>query len=363
MAAAAPDTITITSPDDLHLHVRDGAITESVIFATARQFRRAIIMPNVTPPVVNTKLAIEYRERVMAALDKASKNASKADVEYARQFQPLMTLYLTDSTDPAEIKIAKDSGMVFACKLYPAGATTNSDNGVTDVKKIYPVLRAMEEHDLPLLVHGEVTDSCVDLFDREAVFVETILKPLVEEMPKLRVVMEHITTKEGTEFVMSQGDNICATVTAHHLLYNRNVIFKGGVSPHYYCLPVIKGEEHRQALLAAVTGPKAYKFFAGTDSAPHTKETKECACGKAGCYTAFHALELYAETFDKLGRMDLFQAFCSENGARFYKLPKNEGTVTLTRKKWTVPSFLPLADTTVIPIRAGEDMEWAIQRD
>jgi dihydroorotase len=345
--ASVSNSFTITRPDDWHLHLRDGATLASVLPHTARQFARAIVMPNLKPPVTTTAQAGEYRARILAALPAGM------------QFEPLMTLYLTDNTSPDEIVRAKDSGFVHAVKLYPAGATTNSDAGVTDLRKCTKVLEKMQEVGMPFLVHGEVTDGAIDIFDREAVFIDRIMAPLKRDMPALRVVFEHITTKDAAQFVAAADDTVGATITAHHLLYNRNEIFKGGIRPHYYCLPVLKREEHRQALVAAATSD-GKKFFLGTDSAPHPKGLKEHACGCAGCYTALHALELYAQAFDQVGALDKLEAFASFNGPDFYRLPRNTGTVTLQRETWKIPAELPMGDSTVVPLNGGEEMNWKL---
>jgi dihydroorotase len=340
-----PDSITFTRPDDWHLHLRDGAAMASVLPHSARQFGRAIVMPNLKPPVTTTAQAAAYRERILAALP--------AGVH----FEPLMTLYLTDNTPPDEIRRAKDSGFVHAVKLYPAGATTNSDAGVTALTKCYKTLETMQEVGMPFLVHGEVTDPSVDIFDREAVFIERVMQPLRRDMPALKVVFEHITTSDAAQYVMQADGPTAATITAHHLLYNRNEIFKGGIRPHYYCLPVLKREEHRRALVQAATSGSA-KFFLGTDSAPHLKGLKEHACGCAGCYTALHALELYAQAFDNAGALDKLEAFASFNGPAFYGLPRNDGTITLRRETWTLPAELPLGEATVVPLNGGETIGW-----
>lgn len=339
------DTLTIVRPDDWHLHLRDGATMASVLPHTARQFGRAIVMPNLKPPVVTTAQALAYRDRILAALPEGV------------AFEPLMTLYLTNDTAPDEIRRAKDSGLVHAVKLYPAGATTNSAAGVTDLQKCYPVLEAMQEVGLPFLVHGEVTDPAIDLFDREAVFIERVMTPLRNDMPALKVVFEHITTRDAAQYVAEAGPQTAATITAHHLLYNRNEIFKGGIRPHYYCLPILKRETHRVALVAAATSG-SNKFFLGTDSAPHAKGDKEQACGCAGCYTASHALELYAQAFDQAGALDQLEAFASFNGPKFYNLPRNSGSVTLQRRTWTLPEVYPMGDKTVVPLNAGETIGW-----
>jgi dihydroorotase len=341
------DRLTITRPDDWHLHLRDGAALASVLPHTARQFGRAIVMPNLKPPVTTTEQAAAYRQRILAALP-AGMN-----------FEPLMTLYLTDNTPPDEIRRAKDSGFIHAVKLYPAGATTNSDAGVTDLAKCTKTLEMMQELDMPFLVHGEVTDPEIDLFDREAVFIEHVLQPLRRAMPALRIVFEHITTSEAAQYVAEAEGPIGATITAHHLLYNRNEIFKGGIRPHYYCLPVLKREQHRKALLAVATSGDE-RFFLGTDSAPHPKGLKEHACGCAGCYTALHAMELYAQAFAEVGALDKLEAFASFNGPDFYELPRNTGSITLARESWTVPAELPFADTSIVPLNGGETIGWKL---
>ena len=347
--------LTISPPDDWHLHVRDGAALAAVLPATTRQFRRAIIMPNLKPPVRTVAEAAAYRARILAAVPVVPA-ASAPGVP----FEPLMTLYLTDNTPPDEIKRVKDSGFVKALKYYPAGATTNSDAGVTDITKPMKTLEAMAELGIPLLMHGEVTDPAVDVFDREAVFIERVFEPLMKRLPQLKVVFEHITTRQAAEYVMTAPANVGATITPQHMLYNRNEIFKGGIRPHFYCLPVLKREEHRAALVRAATSGSA-KFFLGTDSAPHARNTKEIACGCAGCYTAPHALELYAEVFEAAGALDKFEAFASFHGADFYGLPRNSGTVTLTREEWTVPESLPYLDASgIVPLRAGETLRWKL---
>jgi dihydroorotase len=341
----ATRSLTITRPDDWHLHLRDGEILRDVLPHTARQFARAIVMPNLKPPVVSTALAAAYRERILAALPAGMR------------FEPLMTLYLTDNTSPDEIRRAKDSGIIHGVKLYPAGATTNSDAGVSNLRKCYPALETMQAVGMPLLMHGEVTDPAIDLFDREAVFIEHVLQPLRRDMPDLKVVFEHITTRDAAQYVAEADDRTAATITAHHLLYNRNEIFKGGIRPHYYCLPVLKRETHRLALVAAATSGSD-KFFLGTDSAPHAKGVKENACGCAGCYTASHALELYAQAFDQVGALNKLEAFASFNGPAFYQLPRNSGTVTLQRQEWTLPGDYPMGGSVVVPLNAGESMQW-----
>src|SRR3954471_11107187 len=344
VAMTTLNELSIQTPDDWHLHIRDGAAMAAVVPYTARQFGRAIIMPNLRPPITTTAQAVAYRERILAALPEGS------------TFEPLMTLYLTDNLPPDEIRRAKDAGIV-AVKLYPAGATTNSDAGVTDLRKTYPALEAMQREGLKLLVHGEVTDPAVDLFDREAVFVERVLEPLRRDLPGLRVVMEHLTTREGAQYVAGSGENLAATITAHHLLYNRNAIFTGGLRPHYYCLPVLKREEHRLALVAAATSGDE-RFFLGTDSAPHAIGAKEAACGCAGCYTALHAMEMYAEAFERAGALDKLEAFASFHGPAFYGLPRNTGTVTLKREQWTLPATVPMGESELVPLNGGEQINW-----
>lgn len=340
-----PTSLRLIRPDDWHLHLRDGAMLASVLPHTARQFGRAIVMPNLRPPVTSTQLALEYRARILAALPDGS------------TFEPLMTLYLTDNTSAEEIQRAKESGVVHALKLYPAGATTNSDAGVTDLRKCASALEAMQRLGMPLLVHGEVTDPAIDIFDREAVFIETVLQPLRRDFPELKIVLEHITTKDAADYVASADHKLAATITAHHLLYNRNEIFKGGIRPHYYCLPVLKREQHRLALLEVATSGNP-RFFLGTDSAPHAKELKEHACGCAGCYTALHALELYAQAFDSVGKLDKLEGFASLFGPQFYGLPVNQGHVVLQRKAWVIPATIPAADTVIVPLDAGQELAW-----
>ena len=340
-------TINITRPDDWHLHLRDDALMRSVLPDTARQFARAIIMPNLKPPVTTTLQAAAYRERILAAVPAGIK------------FEPLMTLYLTDNTTPQEIRAAKQSGFIHAVKYYPAGATTNSDAGVTDLRKTYAVLEEMQHVDMPLLVHGEVTDPMVDVFDREAVFIERVLQPLLRNLPNLRIVFEHITTQDAAQFVMGTPATIAATITAHHLLYNRNALFQGGIRPHYYCLPVLKRERHREALLIAATSGSS-KFFLGTDSAPHAQHTKENACGCAGIYTAHTALELYAEAFDEIHALDKLEGFTSFFGADFYQLPRNTQRIILQRESWQVPATIAFGEHRLIPLRAGETLKWKL---
>ncbi len=341
--------ITITRPDDWHLHLRDGEALTSVLAHTVAQFGRAIVMPNLKPPVTTVEHAAAYRDRIVSALPAGA------------SFEPLMTLYLTDNTPASEVARAAASGFVNAIKLYPAGATTNSDAGLTDIAKAYDALAEMERLGLPLLVHGEVTDPKIDLFDREKVFIDTVLLPLIQRFPKLRVVMEHITTKDAAEFVGNFGSTVAATITAHHLLYNRNAIFQGGIRPHWYCLPVLKREVHREALVAAAISGNP-KFFLGTDSAPHAKGAKEAACGCAGCYTAYAALELYAEAFEAVGALDKLEAFASFHGADWYGLPRNSGTVTLSKENWTVPADYPyIGSDNIVPLRAGETLSWKMR--
>jgi len=339
------DTLILTRPDDWHVHLRDGAVLKDVVPHTARQFARAIVMPNLKPPVTTTAMAVDYRQRILAA------------VPDGLRFEPLMVLYLTDNTTADEIHRAVDSGFVKGVKLYPAGATTNSDAGVTNLSRCMDALEAMQATGLPLLIHGEVTDADIDLFDREAVFIERVLQPLRHSLPELRVVFEHITTKEAADYVSEADGDIGATITAHHLLYNRNAIFKGGIRPHYYCLPVLKREMHRQALLRAATSGHP-RFFLGTDSAPHPKGLKEHACGCAGCYTALHAMELYAQAFDAADALDQLEAFASFNGPDFYRLPRNTDKVTLQRQSWTIPDEVLLGDTSLVPLDAGQTLPW-----
>ncbi len=342
----APQSLTFTRPDDWHLHVRDGAALQSVVPHTARQFGRAIVMPNLRPPVTTAAQAVAYRERILAAVP--------AGVD----FEPLMTLYLTDRLPPQEIVQAKEAGVV-AVKLYPAGATTNSDAGVTDIKLTYRTLEAMQREGLKLLVHGEVTNADIDLFDREAVFIDRVLIPLRRDFPELKIVFEHITTREAAQYVAQADAHTAATITVHHLLYNRNAIFTGGIRPHYYCLPVLKREEHRQALVQAATSGSS-KFFLGTDSAPHASHLKEHATGCAGCYTALSALELYAQAFEAAGALDKLEGFASFHGPDFYGLPRNSGTVTLVREDWTLPETVPFGDASLKPLCAGEVLHWKL---
>ncbi|RME32703.1 MAG: dihydroorotase [Gammaproteobacteria bacterium] len=342
--------ITITRPDDWHLHLRDGEMLRCVLPDSARRFARAIVMPNLAPPVTTTELALAYRRRILEALPGGL------------DFEPLMTLYLTDDTPPEEVHAARESGRVHAVKWYPAGATTNSAAGVTDIGRCMETLAALAETGMPLLVHGEVTDPEVDVFDRERVFIERLLAPLLERLPGLKVVLEHVTTREGVEFVRGAGGRVAATLTAHHLLLNRNALFAGGLRPHHYCLPVLKRERHREALVeAAVSGDP--KFFLGTDSAPHPRSAKESACGCAGIYTAHAAIELYAEVFEQAGVLDRLEGFASLHGAAFYALPPNRGTLTLRRDAWTVPEEVPCGGQRLVPFRAGEPVQWRIAGD
>jgi dihydroorotase len=341
------DQITITSPDDWHIHLRDGAALTRTVADAAHSFRRAIVMPNLVPPVMNTAQALDYKDRILAARPSGS------------QFEPLMVLYLTDTTDPAEIARAKAAG-IHACKLYPAGATTNSASGVTNLKKIYPVLEAMQEAGMLFLLHGEVTDSSIDIFDREKVFLERTLSHIVERFPALKMVLEHITTSDAAQFVTAAPANVAATITAHHLLYNRNHMLAGAIRPHYYCLPILKRNTHQQALIkAAISGNP--KFFLGTDSAPHAQNKKEAACGCAGSYTANAAIELYAEVFEDAGALDKLEAFASHFGADFYQLPRNTDTITLVKRDWQMPDSLLMGDQPLIPLRAGETLRWQRQ--
>jgi len=348
--ARMSDALTITRPDDWHLHLRDGAAMAAVLPATAAQFARAIVMPNLKPPVTTAAAAQAYRDRIVAALPERGPGAD---------FTPLMTLYLTDRLPPDEVRRAREAGVV-AIKLYPAGATTNSDAGVTDIRKTYPTLEAMQREGLLLLVHGEVTDAQIDVFDREAVFIERVMRPLRRDFPELKVVFEHITTKEAADYVAESDRFTAATITAHHLLYNRNAIFTGGLRPHYYCLPVLKRERHRLALVEAATGGSA-KFFLGTDSAPHAAALKENSVCGAGCYTAPAALELYAEAFEAAGALDRLEAFAAFHGPDFYGLPRNRSRVTLRREAWTLPDSVPFGDTILKPLRGGETLNWKLQ--
>lgn len=339
--------LSIARPDDWHVHFRDGPVLADVVPATARVFKRAIVMPNLVPPVTDTAQAVAYRQRILDVLPATA------------NFEPLMTLYLTDNTAPGEIDNAVRSGVVHGIKLYPAGATTHSDAGVTDIRRVWPVLSAMEEAGLPLLVHGEVTDHGVDVFDREAVFIERVLEPLLERFASLKLVFEHVTTADAVAFVRRAPPTVAATITAHHLLMNRTDMFRGGIRPHLYCLPVLKRESHRQALLAAATGGEP-KFFLGTDSAPHPRASKESACGCAGMYTAPAAIELYAEAFEQAGALDRLEAFASFHGADFYGLPRNTGSIRLERDSLDIPATLSLGADEVVPFRAGEQVAWRL---
>ncbi len=343
-------SLTITRPDDWHLHLRDGAALKAVLPDTAKQFARAIVMPNLRPPVTTTALAIAYRQRILDALPAGL------------SFEPLMTLYLTDKTSAQEIALAKASGIVHGVKLYPAGATTNSDSGVTDLAHCVEALETMQKLGVPLLAHAEVTDSDVDVFDRERVFIERHMIPLLKKFPALKVVFEHITTKDAADFVTEAPGHIAATITAHHLLMNRNDMFKGGIQPHHYCLPILKREEHRVALVKAAISGNA-KFFLGTDSAPHARHTKEAACGCAGMYTAHTAIELYAEAFENAGALDKLQGFASFYGADFYGLPRNKETITLLKESWQVPDNLPFDNDVLVPLRAGQSLAWKLQKN
>ena len=344
------NTITLCRPDDWHLHLRDGAAMADVVGHSAARFRRAIIMPNLAPAVTTTAQAVAYRQRIMAALPADS------------AFNPLMTLYLTDDTPAAEIVRAKESGVVFAVKLYPAGATTNSASGVTDIARCHDTLHTMQSLDMPLLVHGEVADPAVDVFDRERVFIERHLAPLLDDMPDLRVVLEHITTAEAVDFVRRGGPRLAATITPQHIRYGRNALFQGGLRPHYYCLPVLKREHHREAVLAAAISGEP-SFFLGTDSAPHPRNAKESGCGCAGLFSAHAALELYAGIFEQQDALDRLEGFAAHHGADFYKLPRNRGTISLERVPWTVPADYPFGEQRLVPLEAGETLAWQIVRD
>ena len=340
--------LTITRPDDWHVHLRDGAALEQTCADMARYFGRVIVMPNLTPPATSVAQALTYRDRITAAMSNAP-----------RQFEPLMVLYLTDQTDAAEINLAAASDFVHGVKLYPAGATTNSDAGVAELDGLFPVLAAMEEADLPLLVHGEVTDHHIDIFDREKVFIDRHLEPIAKRFPGLRIVFEHITTRDAVQFVREAGNNVAATITAHHLMFNRNDMLVGGIRPHYYCLPILKRNVHQNELMEAASSGNT-KFFLGTDSAPHTRQSKESGCGCAGVYTAHAAIEFYAEVFDQLGALDKLEGFASHFGADFYRLPRNSDTVTLRKEEWQVPAQLPLGKDTLTPRAAGETIAWKV---
>ncbi len=339
--------LTITRPDDWHVHLRDGDALQSTVPAMARYFGRAIVMPNLLPPVTNATQAEAYRQRIMAA-----------QADYPRQLEPLMVIYLTDNTSPEDIRQAKAAGVI-AGKLYPAGATTNSDSGVTDIRNIYPALEAMQKEDMRFLLHGEVTDYDIDIFDREKAFIDSTLQQLCRDFPDLKMVLEHITTRDAAQYVSAANDKLAATITAHHLLYNRNHMLAGGIRPHYYCLPILKRNSHQQALIEAATSDSG-KFFLGTDSAPHGRLKKEAACGCAGCYAAYAAIELYAEAFEQAGALDKLEAFASFYGPDFYGLPRNSDTIRLARSDWQAPASLPLGDDSVSPLRAGEMLHWQV---
>ena len=341
------DRLTLLRPDDWHLHLRDGAALQSVLPDSARRFGRAIVMPNLKPAVRTTQQALGYRERILAALPEGSR------------FEPLMTLYLTDDTPPEEIMRAKASGLVHGVKLYPAGATTHSDEGVTRLSRCFHAIEKMQELGMPLLVHGEATDPEIDIFDREKAFIEQVLGPLVDRFPELKIVLEHVTTRDAVQYVEITGANIAATITAHHLLMNRNAMFLNGIRPHHYCLPVLKREEHREALIEAATSGNP-KFFLGTDSAPHARSAKEASCGCAGIYTAHAGIELYAIAFEEAGALDRLEEFASRFGPRFYGLPPNRDTITLVRESWTAPQSIPFGDDTLVPLRAGESIPWKL---
>ncbi len=343
-----PQSITITAPDDWHIHLRDLAALRYTVPHAAASFERVIVMPNLVPPVTNAQQAIAYKARIME------------QVPAKHTLEPLMVLYLTEHTSAEDIRAAKKAGIV-ACKLYPTGATTNSDSGVTDIKKIYPVLETMQKEGVLLLVHGEVTDAHIDIFDREAVFIERTLAPLTADFPNLKLVLEHITTKDAVQFVSATGGNIAATITAHHLLFNRNHMLAGGIRPHYYCLPILKRNIHQESLLRAATSANP-KFFLGTDSAPHAKPQKEAACGCAGSYTAFAAIELYAEAFDSVEALDKLEGFASHFGPDFYGLPRNTNQITLTKTPWQVPEYFAFGDSQLVPIKASETLNWRAMR-
>lgn len=347
MSAPSPAEITLTTPDDWHLHLRDGAGLGAILAYSAARFARAIVMPNLQPPVVNTGQALAYRERILNALPAGS------------HFEPLMALYLTDHTDPDEIARAQASSAIHAVKLYPAGATTHSDAGVTDIRQVYPVLEAMQAAGMPLLVHGEVTDAEVDIFDRERLFIDRTLTPLLDDFPELRVVFEHITTAEAATFVVDGPERLAATITAHHLLLNRNAMLAGGIRPHHYCLPVLKRERHRRALLEAISSG-CTRLFLGTDSAPHARQDKESGCGCAGIFTAHGGIELYAEAFAGAGMLERLEGFASHFGPDFYRLPRNRGRITLQQTEQPVPETLPFGDELLVPLRAGSSLRWQL---
>lgn len=342
------ERLTITRPDDWHLHLRDGETLQYTVPATARVMHRAIIMPNLQPPVMNAEQALAYRQRILQQAPKSS------------QFDPLMVLYLTDNTTPEMIQEAAQAGHIHAVKLYPAGATTNSDSGVTDLGKLNEIASALIDNDIRLLVHGEVTDNHVDIFDREKVFLDEVLAPVTSKNPDLKLVVEHITTQQAKEFVEAHGDNVAATITVQHLSYNRNHMLVGGIKPHFYCLPILKRNIHQQALQDAVVSG-SHKFFLGTDSAPHAKGAKESSCGCAGCFTAFAAIELYAEIFEDLGALDKLEGFASHHGADFYGLARNTDTITLVKSEWQVPEEFPFGSDVIVPLRAGETVRWALE--
>lgn len=341
------NTLTIARPDDWHVHLRDGEVLNNTVADISRYFGRAIVMPNLVPPVTNAELAKSYYDRIMATSP-------------SKHFEPLMVLYLTDNTSAQDIIEAKESGIVYAAKLYPAGATTNSSSGVTDIAKLEAVFAAMQSVGMPLLIHGEVTTDDIDIFDREQRFIDTILVPLVANYPDLKVVLEHITTKNAVDFVQSAGKNVAATITVHHLLFNRNHMLVGGIRPHYFCLPILKRNTHQQALISAATSGSE-KFFLGTDSAPHAQHAKESSCGCAGCYTAHAAIELYAEVFEQENALDKLEAFASLNGPAFYQLPVNEDKITLVKKSWSVPATLTFGNDVVVPIRADDSIAWQVE--
>ena len=347
------ESLTLTRPDDMHLHLREGVLMRDVLADTARQFARAIIMPNLKLPVVSIGQALEYRKRIIESLPE--------HIQEKNNFEPLMTLYLTEALSAEDIRQAKQSGYIHAVKYYPAGATTNSESGVTAIEKVYPVLEVMAEQNIPLLVHGEVTNPDVDIFDREMIFIERLLSPLMEKIPELRIVFEHITTKDAVDFVNEGPDRLAATITPQHLLLNRNALFIGGIRPHHYCMPILKAEAHRCAVVDAATSGSP-KFFLGTDSAPHAREAKESACGCAGIYSAHSAIELYAEIFEKAACVDKLEAFAGHYGADFYDLPRNEGTITLEKKPWQIPESLAFGESEIIPFRAGEHCQWQMKQ-
>jgi len=342
------ETLTITRPDDWHLHLRDGDVLKHTVADISRYMGRAIIMPNLVPPVTNAEIAQDYRQRILD------------NVPAGSAFSPLMTIYLTDQTTAEDIQAAKATGIVYAAKLYPAGATTNSSSGVTAIKNVYPALQALQDAGMPLLLHGEVTDADIDIFDREKVYLDTVLKPVIADFPNLKIVLEHITTADAVEFVNNAGANIAATITAHHLLFNRNHMLVGGIKPHYYCLPILKRNIHQAALVKAATSG-SNKFFLGTDSAPHADDKKESACGCAGAYTSHAAIELYAEVFEQENALDKLEAFASFNGPDFYELPRNTDTITLEKSAWQVPETLPFGNSKMVPIRTGETIAWQVK--